>query len=166
MSRKRKSLPGKSNPNYRHGHSLNGGTTREYRAWYSMKRRCDNPNYEKYKHYGGRGIRYTPAWSSFANFLQDMGLAPDNTFTLERREVNADYSADNCYWATWAEQARNKRCVRTAEINGVTRLVKDWCEAYGVKPNAVYKRLRRGWNVVDAITTPLKSVTDTRYGKK
>ena len=30
--------------------------TKVYKAWQSMKQRCDNPKCPEYKHYGGRGI--------------------------------------------------------------------------------------------------------------
>lgn len=77
-------------------------------VWYQMKYRCDNPNYAQYKDYGGRGISYDPDWADFKNFARDMGFAPLG-LTLERRDNAGNYSKHNCCWATWAEQARNKR---------------------------------------------------------
>lgn len=77
-------------------------------AWKNMKNRCNNPNHPSYNYYGARGITYEPAWESFQNFLQDMGIAPGHK-TLERKDNNLDYSKENWLWATWAEQATNKR---------------------------------------------------------
>ena len=160
----RESKPGDRNPNYRHGHSTNG-TTREYRAWYSMKRRCLNPSNEKFSHYGGRGISFHPPWADFRAFLADMGPAPSPTHTLERRDVDKDYGPDNCVWATWVAQANNKQTTIYAEIGGVTRSVKQWSAVYGLPASAIHKRLRRGWPLIEAITTSLKSVTDQRRRK-
>ena len=131
-----------------------------------MKQRCSNPRGEKFKHYGGRGISFHPPWADFSAFLTDMGPAPDQASTLERLDVNKDYEPDNCVWAPWADQRRNKRTTQRATINGVTRLVMDWYDVYGVKPDVVFKRLRRGWDIEKAVTTPLKSVTDPRYKPK
>lgn len=86
---------------------------REYSSWQSMKARCDNPNRNSYKYYGGRGIRVCKEWSnSFQRFFDDMGNRPMGT-SLDRIDVNGDYNKDNCRWADAKTQARNKRCVRT-----------------------------------------------------
>ena len=42
------------------------------------------------------------------------------------------------------------------EINGEQRTIKDWCEYYGIARNTVYGHVRRGMDLVSAITTPLK----------
>lgn len=56
-----------------HGHSRRGGKgVSTYNSWLSMKERCDNPNYDHYKNYGGRGITYDIRWKDFNNFLMDM----------------------------------------------------------------------------------------------
>lgn len=81
-------------------------------AWANMKARCGNPNFEQFKDYGGRGITHCSEWDSAETFLLDMGPKPSNKHTLERRDVNGNYSPDNCYWATWDVQAMNKRVRR------------------------------------------------------
>lgn len=91
--------------NLKHGKS----NTSEYNSWNSMKSRCNNPNYPKYKSYGARGIKMDERWSSFENFIADMGSKPSPKHTIERINVNGNYAKDNCYWATSKEQSINKR---------------------------------------------------------
>lgn len=95
---------------YKHGQAGShvGGSappTRTYRSWLAMHRRCRNP--EKI-YYAGRGITVCERWSSFENFLADMGERPERK-TLDRINVDGNYEPSNCRWATAKEQAENRR---------------------------------------------------------
>lgn len=87
---------------------LTGYVNRTYGIWQAMRGRCMNPNNSRWESYGGRGIKICKRWNSFENFLADMGEVPER-LTLERVNVDGDYKPSNCKWATWEEQARNKR---------------------------------------------------------
>jgi hypothetical protein len=87
---------------------ITGYANRTYGIWQAMRGRCTNPNNSRWEAYGGRGIKICKRWDNYENFLLDMGEAPKN-LTLERVNVNGDYKPSNCKWATWAEQAKNKR---------------------------------------------------------
>lgn len=82
--------------------------TGTYRSWEAMKQRCTNPNYSEFYLYGGRGIKVCERWLQFESFLADMGVRPEGK-SIDRIDVNGDYTKDNCRWATATEQARNKR---------------------------------------------------------
>ena len=80
----------------------------EYRSWQMMKNRCLNMRAKDYKYYGGRGICICKRWLVYELFINDMGRRPTNKHCLERRDVNGNYTKQNCYWATRQQQAQNR----------------------------------------------------------
>ena len=111
-----------------------------------MKIRCQrNPDY--------CGVSYDPRWEVFENFLEDMGERPEGT-TLDRIDGSKGYSKDNCRWATPKEQARNRRSNLVLKFAGLELPVSDWAELLGWPVGTIQKRLRIGWTVEKALTTP------------
>jgi len=104
----------------KHGESGTGKETPEYRSWSSMMSRCNNQNHDSWKDYGGRGIRVCKRWRVYANFLADMGRRPTPQHTIDRRNVNGNYTPSNCRWATKSEQARNRRPILVRRIEHFT----------------------------------------------
>lgn len=127
-------------------------------AFNMTKQRCYNENCRDYIHYGGRGIKVCDEWlESFDNFVRDMGLRP-NGMTLERRDVNGDYTKDNCYWATRKQQSLNRRLTLKLTFEGETRTIADWSELKGIPYSTLKARVTRlGYTPEQALTKPVKS---------
>lgn len=140
-----------------HGEGRGPTKSAEYMAWSSMKSRCLKPATKGYHWYGGRGITVCDAWQdSYDAFLQDMGRRPSPKHSLDRINPNGDYEPTNCRWATWTEQARNRRDNHVLALNGISRLLVEWSELLGISRMVIRARLRKGWSVERTLTTPLK----------
>lgn len=80
-----------------------------YKLWHGVLRRCEDPKHKDYVNYGARGIKVCERWKDFWTFLEDMGERPSPSHSIDRVDVNGDYSPDNCRWATPQTQGRNRR---------------------------------------------------------
>jgi hypothetical protein len=129
--------------------------TPEYEAWESLIQRCTNPKNPKYARYGARGITVCQRWrQDFATFLADMGPRPSPQHSIERRANDEGYSPANCYWATEREQRRNRCNNHHITFRGETLCITDWALRVGLLYQVIDKRLKHGWSVEEALTTP------------
>lgn len=125
-----------------------------HNAWKTMKARCSNKKNKSFPRYGGRGITVCERWMTFENFLSDMGDRPDKTYSIERLDNNRGYEPGNCVWAKAKTQGRNKSNNRLISACGTTLTLSEWCEMTGLGPSTISDRIKRGWDVEDALTTP------------
>ena len=93
----------------KHGAYMGGVESPEHYIWRTMVARCTRPSAKGYAHYGGRGIQVCDRWSDFQNFWGDMGPRPSKKHSLDRTNNDGPYSPDNCRWATFDVQQKNKR---------------------------------------------------------
>lgn len=139
-------------------------STAEYKTWTGIIERCTNTKSSLYPAYGGRGIKICQEWlDNFEIFLEDMGVKPFKTASIERKDNNGDYNKDNCCWASKVEQACNRRNTIIVDWQGQKMPLTILCKERGMPDKQVWNRINiLGWPVEDAINKPL----DKRFGGK
>lgn len=135
--------------------------TRIYKIHKDINRRCFDKKNKSYSDYGGRGISVCKEWkgvSNVVNFYQwaiTHGYSDD--LTIDRIDLNGDYSPDNCRWVNGFQQANNKRNNVNITINGVTKTKAEWSRIYGINYHTICSRLNKGIDPVSAVITPVKT---------
>ncbi len=129
----------------------------EYDAWVEMRQRCLNAR--KFPNHAGRGIKVCEEWSGpegFVKFFEHVGLRPSPKHSLDRYpDKNGDYEPGNVRWATRIEQNNNTGRNHLLEYQGETLSVSQWQSKLGWPRNLILSRLKRGWSVERALTTPI-----------
>lgn len=132
---------------------------RLYKIYYHMKSRCYNKNEKNYKQYGGRGITICDEWlndfTAFYNWSIENGYR--NDLSIDRIDNNKGYSPDNCRWANYKIQNRNRRGNKYYTINGKTCCLAEWCEILNLNQWTVRSRLRRGSSIEKALGLEVKN---------
>lgn len=104
--------------------------TKIWRAYYNIKQRCNNPKHPRYKDYGGRGIKMCKEWEddimNFINWAKENNY--NDSLTIDRINVNQDYSPSNCRCVSYSIQSINTttRIDNTSGYRGVSRDKHNW----------------------------------------
>ena len=134
--------------------------TRIYNIYHNMKNRCYNPNDDRYKDYGGRGIRICDEWlgkHGFENFCEwSMENGYSNKLSIDRIDNEKGYSPDNCRWITMKEQIENRRNSLNFCYNGKNMNLSDIAKLNGTTYGKLYFR------VVDKEMTIYEALNDIR----
>lgn len=128
---------------------------RLYGIWKTMKARCFNPNFEKYKNYGARGIIVCNDWKNDFQAFHDWAIENgyEDNLTIERKDVNGNYTPENCCWIKAEEQAKNKTTNVRLEYNGETHILAEWAKITGISESELSYRIRKGWTIERTLTT-------------
>lgn len=132
--------------------------TRLYKIWSSMKTCTENERVKSYKDYGGRGIYICKEWKdSFLSFKQwALNHGYQNDLTIDRIDNEKGYFPENCRWVNRTVQNSNKRNNHYLSFQGQTKTLTEWAKEYGLKRATIRTRLKLGWDIEKALTTPVK----------
>lgn len=98
--------------------------TRIYNTWRDMRHRCNCQTHRLFKYYGERGISVCKEWNDSENgFINFYNWALNNGYTdeltIDRVDVNGNYSPENCRWVSMSVQNANRRSAGKCEYIGV-----------------------------------------------
>jgi hypothetical protein len=90
------------------------GTHAECQRWRNIKQRCFNKSRTGYENWGGRGITMHGPWINnfelfYSDLMAEIGPRPSLRHTLDRKDNDGNYEPGNLRWATYEEQAANRR---------------------------------------------------------
>lgn len=133
---------------YKHGKS----GTRIYKIWKDMRRRCNINDIQHNRHYGDRGISVCDEWEDFDTFYEwAMENGYNDKMSIERIDVNGNYTPNNCKWIPVEEQTFNTRKTINITIGGISKPIGQWADELGLKRTTVYSRMRRGATPKEAL---------------
>lgn len=116
-------------------------------SWSHAKNRCNNPNDPRYLSYGFRGIKMCIEWEN--NFKLFKQWALENGFkeelTLDRIDVNDDYSPDNCRWVSQEVQQNNRTNNKYYTIKGETKTLAQHSKELGIEKSKLLYRIKHNW---------------------
>lgn len=135
-------------------HGLYSKYRKTFHVWQQMHQRCVNPKNEQYCNYGARGIHVCQRWKSFKSFIDDMGPCPSG-LSIERKNVNGNYTPSNCVWIPKEHQARNRRDTHPITHKGITLPRQAWAKRFGINPETFRGRLNAGYSFTEAIRQQL-----------
>lgn len=130
--------------------------TRLYRIYNAMHRRCENPNNESYKNYGGRGISVCEQWSGKLGFFEFYKWSMENGYsdnlTIDRINNDKGYSPENCRWTTNEIQTNNRRCSIKFLYKGTQQTLSEIAKKENIKYQLLYSRIKKGISLNNSIT--------------
>ena len=137
--------------------------------FYGMKKRCYNPNATRFCDYGGRGITVCPEWMEDSDnfYIWALTHGYKEGLSIERKDVNGNYSPENCEWIPMSLQAKNQRSNNKITIDGVTKNLSDWSEEYGISRTTLSSRYfklgLRGKDLLQPVKKPKKAALTFEY---
>lgn len=83
-----------------------------YRVYASMKARCLNPNSQRWKYYGARGVEVK--WETVEDFYDwAINNGYEKGLSIDRIDNFGHYEPSNCRWITLAENTKRAHLGRT-----------------------------------------------------
>lgn len=126
--------------------------TRLYAIYCGIKQRCSNPHYKYYSRYGGRGIKVCDEWmtsfEAFEKWAYANGYDPSlngKQQSVDRINIDGNYSPDNCKWSNQTEQVRNRSNTRWVPYKGSLINPYEFARTFGITNKVyVYRHLNKG----------------------
>lgn len=125
------------NMNFKHGKM----PRRLYEAWRNMRSRCTVK--DKTGCYFARGIKVCEAWQNDFTVFREWALENGykENLTLDRIDVNGNYTPENCRWITHIDQCNNRRTNRRVMFNNEEHTMSEWSRKLGISYGMIKYRV-------------------------
>lgn len=129
--------------NYKHG--MFG--TRFYSIYNNINYRCNNKKSNSYRFYGALGIKNEfkdfndfkkSMYPSYKRHIEQYGIKET---TIDRIDSKGNYSAKNCRWSTYKEQANNRKNNLLLDFGGEKHTLSYWAKKFKISNYLAYKKL-------------------------
>ena len=92
----------------------------------------------------------------YKNYLEHVKKFGEKDTTIDRKDNNGDYCKENCIWATRKIQENNRRNNHFLTYNGEIMTISQWANKLKLGNNILFSRIKLGWSIEKALTTPVK----------
>jgi hypothetical protein len=130
------------------------------RTFNLMNYRCNTKTSSDYQHWGAKGIKVL--YKDVQEFYDDVGDKPTKLHSIDRINSKGNYEKGNCRWATMKEQLNNVSTNVVINYNEKSQTLAQWAEEYNIKYTTLRERLKRGWNIEDALCKKIEIKFNSR----
>lgn len=124
-----------------------------YTYWWTLRSFCSNPKSIGWKNFGAKGLRVCESWSTYDQFVKDMGERPSRHHVLVLNPGETLYGPGKCRWELKSSKTTPSKFKITFEDaeeirrryaeGGEDNLPKNLATEFGIGVNNVYMIIKR-----------------------
>ena len=103
-------------------------------------------------------------FKSFYNWAISNGY--EEGLSIERIDVNGNYSPQNCKWIPRSEQPKNRRCCHFIDVDGEIHTAAEWSRITGLSAETILLRIEKGMSPKAAIEKRATSPKNRKRDEK
>lgn len=103
-------------------------------------------------------------FENFKNWCLENGW--QKGLSIDRKNTLLGYSPENCRFVTVKENNRNKTTTVFVEYNGKIEKLAELAERFKIRYSVLYGRVKAGWDLERALTTPVKPIVYRKGGAR
>ena len=116
------------------------------------------------------GLSHTKCDEWFNDFKSFYNWAISNGYeeglSIERIDVNGNYSPQNCKWIPRSEQPKNRRCCHFIDVDGEIHTAAEWSRITGLSAETILLRIEKGMSPKAAIEKRATSPKNRKRDEK
>lgn len=115
------------------------------KIYYCMIQRCYNVNDDDYERYGKRNVKICDEWLNNPKSFEEWSLnnGYNESLTIDRINIDKNYSPINCRWITNEENARWKSTTHSINVDGEIHTGREWSNILNLGTNTINLLFRK-----------------------